>query len=45
MRGNLYPEWPHIRKVVASHAAVASSIPAEVTLTYTMHEGLNGYSP
>ena len=29
-------------KVVASHAAVARSIPAEVALIYTMHEELSG---
>ena len=32
-----------IGKVVASHAAVARSIPAEVTLIYTMDEALWGY--
>ena len=34
-----------IGKVVASHAAVALSIPAEVALIYTMHEALRGYCP
>ena len=34
-----------IGKVVASHAAVARSIPAEVALIYTMHEALSGYCP
>ena len=34
-----------IGKVVASHAAVARSIPAEVALIYTMHETLRGYCP
>ena len=34
-----------IGKVVASHAAVARSIPAEVALIYTMHEVLRGYCP
>ena len=34
-----------IGKVVASHAAVARSIPAEVALIYTMHVGLRGYFP
>ena len=34
-----------IGKVVASHAAVARSILAEVALIYTMHETLKGYSP
>ena len=32
-------------KVVASHAAVVRSIPAEVALIYTMHETLRGYCP
>ena len=32
-----------IGKVVASHAAVARSIPAEVALIYTMHEALLEY--
>ena len=32
-------------KVVASHAAVARSIPAEVSLIYTIHEALRGYCP
>ena len=41
---------PHSRtgrigKVVASHAAVARSSPAEVALIYTMHEALRGYCP
>ena len=31
-----------IGKVVASHAAVARSIPARVALIYTMHEALRG---
>ena len=31
--------------MVASHAAVASSIPAEVALIYTMHEGAQGVPP
>ena len=34
-----------IGKVVASHAAVARSILAEVALIYTMHEKLRGYCP
>ena len=34
-----------IGKVIASHAAVAYSIPAEVALIYTMHEALRGYCP
>ena len=34
-----------IGKVVASHAAVARSIPAEFALINTMHEVLRGYSP
>ena len=32
-----------IGKVVASHAAVARSSPAEVALIYTMHVALRGY--
>ena len=32
----------HIGKVVASRAAVARLIPAEVALIYTMHEALRG---
>ena len=32
-----------IGKVVASHAAVARSSPAEVALIYTMHVALMGY--
>ena len=34
-----------IGKVVASHAAVARSISAEVALIYTMHEGAQGVLP
>ena len=34
-----------IGKVVASHAAVARSVPAEVAPIYTMHEALRGYCP
>ena len=34
-----------IGKVVASHAAVARSSPAEVGLIYTMHVALRGYCP
>ena len=34
-----------IGKVVASHAAVARSSPAEVALIYTMHVALWGYCP
>ena len=34
-----------IGKVVASHAAVARSSPAEVALIYTMHEQLREYCP
>ena len=34
-----------IGKVVAAHAAVARSIPAEASLIYTMHEALRGYCP
>ena len=32
-------------KVVASHAAVARSSPAEVGLIYTMYVALRGYCP
>ena len=35
----------HIGKVVASHAAVARSIPAGVALIYNMHTVLRGYCP
>ena len=31
--------------MVASHAAVARSVPDEDALIYTMHEALRGYSP
>ena len=31
--------------MVASHAAVARSSPAEAALIYTMHEALRGYCP
>ena len=34
-----------IGKVVASHAAVARLIPAQVALTFTMHEALRRYYP
>ena len=34
-----------IGKVVASHAAVEWSIPADVALIYNMHEALRGYCP
>ena len=34
-----------IGKVVASHAEVASSIPAKAKLIYTMHEALRGSCP
>ena len=34
-----------IGKVVASHAAVARSSPAEVALIYTMHDGAQGVLP
>ena len=34
-----------IGKVVASHAAVARSSPAEVALIYAMHVALRGYCP
>ena len=44
---NIYPYnlSGRIGKVVASHAAVARSIPAEVALIYNMQEALKGYSP
>ena len=38
-----YTQSGRIGKVVASHAAVARSSPAEVTLIYTMHVVLRGY--
>ena len=31
--------------MVASHAAVARSVPAEIALIYTMHEALKGVLP
>ena len=34
-----------IGKVVASHAAVARSIPTEDALIYTMHMALRGHCP
>ena len=34
-----------IGKVVASHDAVARSIPAEVALIYNMDDALRGYCP
>ena len=34
-----------IGKVVALHAAVACSVPADVPLIYTMHGALRGYCP
>ena len=34
-----------LRKVVASHSAVARLIPTDVALIYTMHEALRGYCP
>ena len=39
----LYTLSGRIGKVVASHAAVARSSPAEVALIYTMHVALRGY--
>ena len=39
------PPDGRIGKVVASHAAVARSRPAEVALIYTMHVALRGYCP
>ena len=43
--GRVYTLSGRIGKVVASHAAVARSIPAEVALIYTMHEELRRYCP
>ena len=34
-----------IGKVVASHAVVARSSPADVALIYTMHVAIRGYCP
>ena len=42
---HLYTLSGLIGKVVASHAAVARSSPAEVALIYTMHVALRGYCP
>ena len=42
---DLYNLSGHMGKVVASHAMVAHSSPAEVALIYTMHEALRGYCP
>ena len=39
----VYTLSDRIGKVVASHAAVARSSPAEVALIYTMHEALREY--
>ena len=41
----LYSLCGHKGKVVASHAAVSRSIPAEIALSYSMHEALMGYCP
>ena len=41
----IYPESGRIGKGIASYAAVARSIPAEVALIYTMHEALRRYCP
>ena len=43
--GEFYTLSGGIGKVVASHAAVARSIPVEVALIYNMHEALRGYCP
>ena len=40
-----YTQSGRIGKVVASHAAVAHSSPAEVALIYTMHVVIRGYYP
>ena len=45
LRGHLYTLSGRIGKVVALHAAVARSNPAEVALIYTMHVALRGYCP
>ena len=50
MDQKLYTSMRHtlsgrIGKVVALHAAVARSSPAEVALIYTMHVELRGYCP
>ena len=42
---DLYTLSGRTGKVVASHVAVARSIPAEVALIYTMHKALRGYCP
>ena len=43
--GTIYTLSGRIGKVVASHAAVTSSIPAEAALIYIMHEALRGNCP
>ena len=43
MEWSVYTLSGRIGKVVASHAAVARSSPAEVALIYTMHVALRGY--
>ena len=40
-----YTPSGRIDKVVASHAAVARSIIAEVAVIYIMHDALRGYCP
>ena len=42
---SIYTPSGRICKVVASHAAVARSSPADVVLIYTMHVTLRGYCP
>ena len=42
---DIYTLSGRIGKVVASHAAVACSIPAVVALIDTMHEALRGCCP
>ena len=44
-QGILHTLSGRIGKVVASHAAVARSSPAEVALIYTMLVALRGYCP
>ena len=42
---NFYTLSGRIGMVVASHAAVARSSPAEVALIYTLHEALREHCP
>ena len=45
IRLNFHTLSGRIGKVVAQHAAVARSSPADVALIYTMHVALRGYCP